>query len=270
MDLPLSYKIYNLLLTIERNLAHYAKLIQPEQTENLINRIVVARDSSKIIGHDNTIYWNFPQDMHRFKNDTENSLCIMGRITFDSFKKNKEGITLPLPKRYNIVVSSTPLKYYKEDIKPANWKFYPRLLFVGSLTQAHIFCILFNLEHQNVKYLLEDNPELKEILSYSEYSQIADYLNNELGIKKNFVTTIGGAAIYELALANKEILLPINEIYLTEIDFHRQDIDITSSKLFLFDDEKFAITGIESFEDSDPRYPDILVKFNKQILTLKK
>lgn len=62
-------------------------------------KIIAAVSKNGIIGIDNKIPWNYPEDMRHFKLCTSNSTVVMGRKTFESIGK-------PLPKRRNIVVSS--------------------------------------------------------------------------------------------------------------------------------------------------------------------
>lgn len=62
--------------------------------------IIAAVSMNGIIGIDGKIPWDYPADMKHFRETTANSIVIMGRKTF-------EGIGRPLPKRRNIVVSSS-------------------------------------------------------------------------------------------------------------------------------------------------------------------
>lgn len=62
---------------------------------------VVAMSKNRVIGNNNSIPWNIPEDRKYFRNLTLNHSIIMGRKTFNSLN-NK-----PLPKRHNVVVSRT-------------------------------------------------------------------------------------------------------------------------------------------------------------------
>ncbi len=66
-------------------------------------KIIAAVSQNGIIGVDNKIPWNYPEDMKHFKTCTTNSTVVMGRKTFESIGK-------PLPKRKNIVITSSNLK----------------------------------------------------------------------------------------------------------------------------------------------------------------
>ncbi len=53
---------------------------------------------NRVIGQDNHLPWNIPEDLKRFKQITLGHPIVMGRKTFESIGK-------PLPKRTNIVVT---------------------------------------------------------------------------------------------------------------------------------------------------------------------
>jgi dihydrofolate reductase len=60
--------------------------------------IIVATDSQRGIGINNTLPWRLPEDLAHFKRTTSGHPIIMGRKTFDSIGR-------PLPNRRNIVVT---------------------------------------------------------------------------------------------------------------------------------------------------------------------
>ncbi len=60
--------------------------------------LVVAASNNNVIGKDNHLVWSLPEDMKHFKNVTWGMPIVMGRKTFESFKR-------PLPGRKNIVLS---------------------------------------------------------------------------------------------------------------------------------------------------------------------
>src|SRR3989338_139592 len=60
--------------------------------------IIAAMDRNRVIGKDNALPWNIPEDLKNFKALTSGKSVIMGRKTFESLGR-------PLPKRQNIVVS---------------------------------------------------------------------------------------------------------------------------------------------------------------------
>jgi dihydrofolate reductase len=65
-------------------------------------KMIAAVSKNGIIGIDNKIPWNYPEDMKHFRLCTSNSTVVMGRKTFESIGK-------PLPKRKNIVIASKPI-----------------------------------------------------------------------------------------------------------------------------------------------------------------
>jgi len=63
--------------------------------------LVCAMAQNRVIGRDNTIPWDLPEDRKHFVQVTRGHAIIMGRRTWDSLGR-------PLPKRRNIVVSRQP------------------------------------------------------------------------------------------------------------------------------------------------------------------
>jgi dihydrofolate reductase len=64
--------------------------------------IIVAASENNAIGRNNQMLWNLPEDMRYFKNTTWGLPLIMGRKTFEALGN------IPLPGRFNIVVSRQP------------------------------------------------------------------------------------------------------------------------------------------------------------------
>jgi dihydrofolate reductase len=60
--------------------------------------IIAAMDNDRVIGNNNSLPWNLPADMKRFKNLTAGKPIIMGSKTFESIGK-------ALPDRDNIVLT---------------------------------------------------------------------------------------------------------------------------------------------------------------------
>ena len=63
--------------------------------------LIWAQDLNGGIGRDGKLPWYIPEDLKNFKKITTQSIVIMGRKTWDSLPLK------PLPKRRNIVLSST-------------------------------------------------------------------------------------------------------------------------------------------------------------------
>jgi len=85
----------------------------------LILSHIVAVSENEVIGKDNSLLWNFPEDLQYFKKRTTGKIMILGRKTFDSLGK-------PLPKRFHIVVSRSSQDSRNEMVK-----------YVGSLGEAY-------------------------------------------------------------------------------------------------------------------------------------
>jgi dihydrofolate reductase len=63
--------------------------------------IIVALADNGVIGRDNDLPWDLPEDRRLFRDLTLGHAVIMGRRTFESLNGR------PLPQRHNIVVSRT-------------------------------------------------------------------------------------------------------------------------------------------------------------------
>lgn len=63
--------------------------------------LIAAMSENRVIGIQNRLPWNLPEDLKRFKRLTSGHPVIMGRKTFESIGR-------PLPNRENIVISRQP------------------------------------------------------------------------------------------------------------------------------------------------------------------
>jgi len=66
--------------------------------------IIAAVACNRVIGKDNRLLWNIPEDMAHFKALTSGHTVIMGRKTWESLPQRFR----PLPGRRNIVISRQP------------------------------------------------------------------------------------------------------------------------------------------------------------------
>lgn len=71
---------------------------------------IVAVSENEVIGKDNSLLWDFPEDLKYFKKRTTGKIMILGRKTFDSLGK-------PLPKRFHIVISRSAKESQNEMVK---------------------------------------------------------------------------------------------------------------------------------------------------------
>jgi dihydrofolate reductase len=82
------------------------------QKANLMNNpievsAIVAVDDKYGMGKGGTLPWHDPIDMHYFRDVTYNSICIMGRKTYEDINRIRGGKTPLLNDRHCIVVTET-------------------------------------------------------------------------------------------------------------------------------------------------------------------
>jgi thymidylate synthase len=66
---------------------------------------IFALSKNGVIGHQNSLPWNIPEDLAHFKLHTLNHILIMGRKTYESLPVK------PLPGRIHIVLTKNPVRY---------------------------------------------------------------------------------------------------------------------------------------------------------------
>lgn len=66
--------------------------------------MIWAQSTSGVIGRDNGIPWNLPEDQARFKQLTLGQTVVMGRLTWESLPAKVR----PLPGRRNVVITRNP------------------------------------------------------------------------------------------------------------------------------------------------------------------
>src|SRR4051812_20355194 len=64
----------------------------------MILSAIAAMARNRVIGKNNKLPWDIPEDMQYFIDKTRGKIMIMGRKTFESLEK-------PLPKRFHIVIT---------------------------------------------------------------------------------------------------------------------------------------------------------------------
>lgn len=70
--------------------------------------IIAAYSKNLIIGYNNSLIWNIPSDLKRFKSLTTGKTIIMGRKTFESLPN-------PLPNRFHIVLTKNPNNFKNQE-----------------------------------------------------------------------------------------------------------------------------------------------------------
>jgi dihydrofolate reductase len=69
--------------------------------------IIAAHSQNLVIGNNNSLIWNIPSDLKRFKSLTTGKTIIMGRKTFESLPN-------PLPNRFHIVLTKNPNNFINQ------------------------------------------------------------------------------------------------------------------------------------------------------------
>lgn len=65
--------------------------------------MIAAMAANRVVGRDNKLPRNYPQDLQHFKHTTSGHVVVMGRKTFESIGRK-------LPNRRNIILSRTPVE----------------------------------------------------------------------------------------------------------------------------------------------------------------
>ena len=121
----------------------------------IINAASFKGTKEKVIGIDNALPWNIPEDLQRFKRLTLGHPIIMGRKTFDSIGR-------PLPGRTNIVIT-----------RNNEWR-HPECIRVESLSAA------INIGEQNIAKTIAPSERKIFVIGggqiYAEAMPLADRL----------------------------------------------------------------------------------------------
>ena len=97
--------------------------------------LVAAIASNNVIGKENSLPWNIPEDLKRFKQMTSGHTILMGRKTFDSIGR-------PLPNRQNIVMTKDK-NFEQEGIKVINDFDEALELIKESNEDVFVICLLY-------------------------------------------------------------------------------------------------------------------------------
>lgn len=154
---------------------------------------IYASSSNGVIGSNNTIPWELPEDIKFFKKITLNNIVIMGRKTFESLPYN---VRFGLPNRINIILSNNIDKEKNSTITNN-----------------------FELETgNNTKIIFTNTHNLQSVLN-----NIYLFINNKN--KKIFI--IGGATIYNYFTSKIDTwyITEVKKDYLGEIKFKPYDLN---------------------------------------------
>ncbi|MGL4905087.1 MAG: dihydrofolate reductase [Cetobacterium sp.] len=123
--------------------------------------LIVAMDENKLIGSNNSMPWNIPEDLKLFKTITTDNIIIMGRKTFEAIGKalpNRLNFVLTKNSNFNadnIEVFSSPEELLKNCFylqKTFNKKIF---IIGGSIIYKYFLPIIdeFHISHIKGKYL---------------------------------------------------------------------------------------------------------------------
>ncbi|BDU67434.1 MAG: dihydrofolate reductase [Candidatus Tyloplasma litorale] len=77
-------------------------------------KLIVAYDQNKLIGNNDHLPWNIPEDLNHFKKETLNKTILFGEVTFN-------GIGRPLPNRKTIVLTlNKDFKFQHQNVEICN------------------------------------------------------------------------------------------------------------------------------------------------------
>jgi dihydrofolate reductase len=96
--------------------------------------LIVAMSKNGVIGNNNKLPWNIPEDLAHFSNLTKGAILIMGRKTFESLPEGG------LKNRLNVVLSRTP---YNNNIFDKN-------IIFTTLSSLYTVIQLHQVENQKI------------------------------------------------------------------------------------------------------------------------
>lgn len=97
----------HLILWVKLELKLYIRsntLIFPHKISSMTISMIAAVSKNRVIGKDNDLPWNLPDDMKYFMQTTSRHHVIMGRKNYESIPEKFR----PLPNRTNIVITRQP------------------------------------------------------------------------------------------------------------------------------------------------------------------
>ena len=120
--------------------------------------IIVAKAKNNIIGKNNRLIWDIPDDKKRFKERTKNHIMIMGRKTFESMGE-------VLPDHTYIIFSQNPdFKIEKENVRIVHSMFEIQE-FIESKEECFVIggAMIYNLlmQYVNKMYVTEIDKDFE-------------------------------------------------------------------------------------------------------------
>lgn len=109
--------------------------------------LIAACSKNRVIGKDNKLIWNLPEDLKRFKNLTLGNPIVMGRKTYQSIGKS-------LPGRLNIILTKN------KDFKANNCLIYNNMYDMLEIYQQSNLFVIGGGEIYNMLLPYADRVEL--------------------------------------------------------------------------------------------------------------
>lgn len=140
--------------------------------------MIVAVNKHGIIGKNNKLIWDIPEDMRHFRRLTMHNIVIMGRKTYESLPCQG------LPSRINVVITSEP-----EKMKSKN--------------TSVVFCTLEESE-EKIKKILEKHDKKVFVIGGSEIYKIFYKRCEKIHVTMVENEVMDGVSIYPLLCDIKE------------------------------------------------------------------
>ncbi len=154
--------------------------------KNYSINLIVAFDNNYLIGKDNIIPWNYPEDLKYFKGKTLHSTVIMGYRTMESLKK-------PLKDRINIVINHNVHGmihekgfYHVNSLKKAleyNDEYFQKNIFIIGGSKIYEEALL-NL-NLNLVYITKINKSYEGNVYFPKLALLDNYILYESDRSKN-------------------------------------------------------------------------------------
>lgn len=123
--------------------------------------VIVALDENYLIGKNNQIPWNIPEDLALFKEKTIENFIIMGRKTFESIGRL-------LPNRVNIVISNT-MENNSEFKNLSFDELLNKVIVFHSIEEALSFCK--NFSQKNI-FIIGGSKLYQEVISKEIFDKL--------------------------------------------------------------------------------------------------
>lgn len=130
--------------------------------------IIVAKSENNVIGRDNRLIWDMPEDLKRFKAITTGHTIIMGRKTFESIGKvlnNRKHVVLTRDYDFYVDNENVDIVHGLEDIQKYIEDTEEHFLIGGALMYNQLFKKINKMYVTNIKETFDGDayfPVIKE------------------------------------------------------------------------------------------------------------